>query len=137
MQINTFNFFYAKRLVCWLVAKEAHLKETGMSTTGYYSELPLHNLGSVFVLLILLPVLHLTLTTTSCIGSKICCYGEPRQVPKIYINLIRNVNLKTYLNVLLGYQTVIVCCALLYLWHAEEYTFTVIEEVRIKAKKRK
>ena len=86
-----------------MLAKEAPVKETGMSTTGYHSESPLQNLGSVFVLLTLLPVLHLTLTTASCIGKITCCRGEASHAPNIYLYLLGNVNMKTYLNVLLGY----------------------------------
>ena len=61
LQVLTFNFFHAKQLVSWLFGKEAALKATGLDSAGYYSESPLHNLGSLFVFMVLLPVLHLTL----------------------------------------------------------------------------
>ena len=128
MQTLTFNFFKARQVVSWLVGKEAAAKDTGMDTAGYYSELPLHNLGSVFFMVTLLPVIHLTLTILTCIVKSNWCRGEE---PKVCFHLSQNVNLKTYMNVLVGYQTVVVSSAFIYLWHSGKgtfigkYTFTV------------
>ena len=69
MQVLTYNLFDVSRLGDYLHGKEAGQTNTVLRTAGYYSLSPMHNMGSVYVYMTFLPVVHLTLKIVTCFTS--------------------------------------------------------------------
>ena len=105
-----------------------------MRTAGYKSTSPVHNIGSLVLYMAFLPIVHLTIKIARCLISSGLQEGASRTTRACFF-LNKNLNLKTYVNFLAGYQIIFVTSALIYLLNTEKFTITVKETHRVKGKK--
>ena len=135
MQILKYNFFYASQFADWVFGKQSALSNTGLDTAGYYCESTVHNMGSVIVFLALTPVIHLLLLLAYCAIRIKRIKEDSARVTKAWFYLSQNTNSKMYINLIVGFQPVLICSGLIYLWYTKSFEWTRVVTVYIKAKK--